>query len=89
MCLCLVEAAEACGVKDNVAILKGLEPGMLRFISLPFNRIKYHSSRGLHPMSLCACLIVYVCEICLCVWRAEVLCVLSVLCQVGLWSLLW
>lgn len=31
---------------------------MLRFISLPFNRIKYHSSRGLHPMSLCACLFV-------------------------------
>lgn len=66
---------------------KGLERDMLRLISLPFNRMKYHSSCGMHPVSLYACLpvclFVYMCArfVCLCV------CVWSVLCQVGLWFL--
>jgi len=39
---------------------KGPEPGMLRFISPPFSRIKYHSSYGLHPAPLCVCVTPFV-----------------------------
>ena len=57
---------------------KGLEPGMLRIISPPFKRIKYHSSRGLRLVSLCVCvsvcLSVFVCVrfLCVCVCQGVV-----------------
>ena len=40
---------------------KGLEPGMLRIISPPFKRVKYHSRHGLRLVSLCVCVCVCVC----------------------------
>ena len=56
---------------------KGPEPGMPRFISLPFNRVKYPSSRGLHPLSfpVCESVCVSICKrLCVCVFAQLCMC---------------